>query len=828
MTTILGHGLLEQEVGGKAFRLAQVYAHGLRVKQGEVILIDEVDRILTDGIVPECVLSRITTALEFPVAVRSSAVGEDGTEHSWAGQFTTILNVSRDDLVPTILACARSKHGSAAKTYSFTHGNGSAIALAILVQEMVPAIRAGVLFTEDPTGRQLGRMVVESVAGLGEDLVSGRLSPKRYLLDSETGSILEEEGPPEFDLTSEECCELARIGRALRSLFGAEQDIEWAIDTQGCIFVNQSRNVTVRHTPGLSAALVRRATSDLARCLSEEQERLTSVGLDVQGDVLSDQNIVELITPHPCQMAFGLFTFLFAHGNGAIREGRNSIGYDLGPEMEDGFFRLVAGQPRCSIVHDALTYRIRGISLADYSQMVRHYLDRIKEDPSLGNYPEVVLYNQDPSVEFLSQFFGPSKALEYRWLYKSFFAGIQNLEDRLDKDIQSKFFPSWRHRILGLSARMERARSIRGLTELYSQVADLLRAVACRNFVLSARLGFFAYARLRNRLAEKFPQEADRHLNVLTSGIPFDRNPNLSFGIRLAALRDGRTSTQAVLDEFGHLAMHELEISVPRYRDQPDLLEKLAHRIEGDPLEGLQENVRAASALRERLMSELPEEQAAILGREIQVTRTFLSLREMVKFEYLRGYDLLRRISARIGRKLGWDEDLIFHLDPREVQSLNTKSQAMEELARERRSLQRDLSSIYVPPVIFSGDLEQIGNLPAPIGNTLKGIGVTNAIAEGKVVVLLNPNDDEALENLRPGSILVTVTTDPAWSPILAVIGKSGGLITEVGGLLAHGAIYARETGFAAVLNVPGATTILRTGMRVRVVGSGGYVEILE
>lgn len=825
MSTRLDMIFPQETVGGKAFRLAQLQAAGLPVKRGVVITADEVNSILVTSKVPRDIIARVAV-LKFPVAVRSSAMGEDGSEHSWAGQFSTMLNVELEDLEQAILTCAKSRESGAAQSYLANHGNGSAIILALFVQEMVEAVRAGVLFTEDPTGRQTGKMVVEAVAGLGDSLVSGKLSPKRYVLDFETGNVVEEDGPEEFDLTFTQCIDLARFGRILRSLFEAEQDIEWAIDAQGQIFINQSRDVTVRHTPGLSALLVQKETSNIAHSLDDEQERLASVGLDVHGDVLSDQNIAELITPHPCQMAFGLFTLLFAHGNGAIREGRNSVGYDLGPELEEGFFRLVAGQPRCSIVHDALTYRIRGISLTDYGQLVRHYLDRIKEDPSLGNYPEVVLYNQDPSVEFLSQFFGNAKVALYKRTYEEFFLRIQGLEDNLDQEVRGRFFPLWQDRMREASAAMNGEGDIHSLGALYGRVAATLRMEACRAFVLSARLGFFAYARLRNRLSEQFPQEADHHINVLTSGIPLDRNPNLSFGIRLAALRDGRTSIQEVLDEFGHLAMHELEISVPRYRDQPELLEKLSQRIEGDPLTDLQENIRAAIALRERLTSGLSEESAVALSREIQVTRTFLSLREMVKFEYLKGYDLLRRISARIGRKLGWDDDLVFHLDPREMSRLDPHS--MEELARERRALQRDLSSIYVPPVIFSEDLGQIGNAPAPTGNILKGIGVTNAIAEGKVVVLLDPNDVEALDNLRPGSILVTVTTDPAWSPILAVIGRSGGLITEVGGLLAHGAIYTREHGIAAVLNVPGATSILRTGMRVRVVGSGGYVEILE
>lgn len=823
MTIRLAQAHNREQCGGKAMQLSAMINAGFPVKDGFVITTSEVESMLATERVAQF---EATSALQFPVAVRSSAVEEDGAEHSWAGQFVTELNVSREGLEQAILACIKSRAGDAARSYASVHGDGSDIALALVVQEMVPAVCAGVFFTKDPTGRQVDRMIVEVVAGLGESLVSGRTSPRRYVLNAETGDIVSEEGSDAFRLTAEQCGDLARLGQRLRALFQAEQDVEWAIDVQGNVFITQSRAITVQHTAD-TGALAQAEASNLAEHLSKEQDRLASLGLTaVEGDILSDQNIAELITPHPCQMAFGLFTFLFAHGDGAIREGRNTMGYDVGSELDRGFFRLVAGQPRCSIVHDALTYRIQGIPLADYAKIVGYYLGRIKEDPQLGNYPEVVLYDQDPSEAFLTELFGRDKAEMYRRAYEQFFTRILNLEDTLDSEIRGRFLPHLQSRMRELSGAFNSAKNIRDLTELYAQTADLLRTEACRMFVLSARLGFFAFARLRNRLTEHFPGEADHYINILTSGIPVERNPNLGFSIRLAGLRDGLVTREAVIEEFGHLAMHELEISVPRYRDQPDLMDKLAYRIAGDPLVNLQESVRVAETLRDWIIRELSGESAVALEREIGVARTFLSLREVVKFEYLKGYDFLRRISVRISRGLGWDDNLIFHLDPREMFQLDPER--MHDLACGRRAQHHDFSSIFVPAVIFSDDLAQIGKLPAPTGNILRGIGVTNTIAEGEVVVVSNPSDDEAFTRLRPGSILVTVTTDPAWSPMLSVIGRSGGLVTEVGGLLAHGAIYAREIGFAAVLNVPGATTTLRTGMRVRVVGPDGYVEILR
>lgn len=814
----------ESLIGGKALRLTQMMDSGFPVKPFVILSVSEIDAIRQIKSVAAALLGRVKSLnVRSGFAVRSSAVGEDGIL-SWAGQFKSILFVQIEQVEDAILECVDALDSDSVKAYEVAHGTKIG-GLALVVQEMVDAQIAGVLFTKDPVEKQKEVMVIEAINGTAEQLVSGRQEPVRYYVSEKSFQIIHQEGSASVYLSLAQIEELVTQAARLRDLFGAEQDIEWAIDSQGKIFINQSRSITVQYVL-TTDALKDKKISDLAHSLGSEQNRLASLGLVIEGDVLSDQNIAELITPHPCRMAFGLFTLLFAHGNGAVRQGRNSMGYDIGPELDEGFFRLVMGQPRCSVVHDALTYRVQGIPLADYSRIVMHYLGRIKKDPQLGNYPEVVLYDQDPSQTFLADLFGNDKAVQYRRAYEMFFARMRGFENTLDTHVRHQFFPFWRNMMCQLSETLIYHDDIEGLVGLYHKVTELLRTEACRTFVLSARLGFFAFARLRNRLAHHFSQESDQYLNVLTSGIPVESNPNLSLSIRLFQFRHGHASLEQVIKEFGHLALHELEISVPRYRDRSNLFEQLADRIKDDPLASLAESASAAEDLRSRLICEIGGEQSATLNRDIGLARTFLALREVVKFEYLKGYDLLRQIAVRISRKLGWDDNLIFHLDPREIVTLDQKP--MGEMARERRKEHRDLSSIYVPPIIFSNDLSQIGNLPAVEGKILRGIGVTNAIAEGEIVVVHDLNEEAVFTHLRPGSVLVTVTTDPAWSPVLSVIGKSGGLITEIGGLLAHGAIYAREIGFAAVLNVPGATSILKTGMRVRVVGPKGYVEILD
>jgi rifampicin phosphotransferase len=206
-----------------------------------------------------------------------------------------------------------------------------------------------------------------------------------------------------------------------------------------------------------------------------------------------------------------------------------------------------------------------------------------------------------------------------------------------------------------------------------------------------------------------------------------------------------------------------------------------------------------------------------------------MPLREEVKFNFLKAYAMLRRTALQISAEVQWDPDLVFHLDPQEVFRMVEEHEVLFGVASERKRLRQLEKAFHVPAVLPADDLGQIDVIAnMETSSVLRGIGVTNAVTEGEVVVVRSVDEAEALASLKSGSILVTITTDPAWSPILSRIGAKGGLVTEVGGLLAHGAVYAREVGIAAVLNVPRATEVLRTGMRVCVNGPLGTIEIVE
>ncbi|MBI2642255.1 MAG: hypothetical protein HYW97_00175 [Candidatus Wildermuthbacteria bacterium] len=812
-------GMVEKS-GGKAVRLSAMIDARLPVKDGVVITTDEVATILATGRVPQCMLDEINEAVKFPVAIRSSAIGEDGNL-TWAGQFTTQLSVSLDAVEDAILDCARALRSDAVRAYAQSH-EATLPELALIVQEMVSAQVAGVLFTRHPVNGR-GTVVIEAVEGLGDMLVSGKREPRRFYVNPVSKKVVEVEGADKPALSHAQIKELVRRGNELKTLFGKDQDVEWAVDGSGQVFFLQSRDITAL---GQKDGPAHVGTS-LGEVLQYESARLRTLGASVADDVLSDQNIAEILTPHPSRMAFGLFTYVFGHGDGAIRIGRNEMGYEIGHELDIGFFHLVAGQPRCSIVHDAFTYRVQGIPLSDYVCMVEHYLERIGQDSRLANYPEVVLYNQNPDFDFLSSIFGQGKARRYRQAYARFFRGFQILEDNLAVSCRKEFVQKWRQQIRRQS--QLDGLSLSELCEHYQRVADLLRTEACVMFVKAARVGFFSYTRLRNLLKELFGEDSQQYLDILTSGTPLTENPNLRFSIELARMKQGVRSEKMILKQFGHLAIHELEISVPRYWEEPARLRALANGISENPEATLKESARRSKRLETALLERAGKRRAE-LHRGIRMARTYLPLRELVKFEFLRGYDVLRQIALRINDMLGWEKDSIFQLDPYEVIGLPRNVDRFAELAAERRQQFNEHQKVFVPTVIFSNRLEEIGEHPSLVDGdrVFYGVGVTNKSAEGTAVVMHSLDDGDAIAALHPGSILVTITTDPAWSPMLSIVGPKGALVTEIGGLLAHGAIYAREVGMAAVLNIPNITKALHTGMRVRVNGQNGSVEILD
>lgn len=783
------------------------------------------------------------------VAVRGALSVEDQKNASWAGGSESPTNVLGEKaFLDAIITCIIETFNDKMDGYRSRMGIKDELKLSILVHQMAICDRFAVVFTRNPMNGSPDEIVIQSTFGGGQLLTAGQETGDIFILDRAGNVLSETVTTKELMVTDEEVMPMPSQLKDRRSLepdqlrdlvefvlsvelieSGVPQDCEiaLAVESNGQITKSlvQNRPITaIDDSPGL----VRYQAIKSAKAVADaERLRLDNLGIVVPVDVFSDQNIAELLTQHPTPFSFGLFTYIFAHGDGAIRTGRNMMGYAIGEELDAGFFELIGSQPRCSILHDALTYRISGISLADYIQgLVRSYLDQIQVDERFANYPEVVLYDQNPSLERFTELYGQEKATVYKQCYNRFFAGIRQWEQTFADTYLNIHEPTVT-KFVNQQCQFARLPLSSELIKSLQIKLDFLRTKVCVWFVVVARLGFFAYARLYKTIEAHFDEaEAKQLLDHLTSGLQDD--PTIEFNVRLAQMRNNKVDRDAVIAEFGHLGFNELEISGPRYHEQPQIVDQLAARIKGDSQAELQRRIQEFQAARQYINASLTEDERIEFEQDVVSARTYLALRERVKFNYLKVYDLIRSQLLSAEAQLGWSQGYIFFLDPREIRMLiDAPVDALKLVTQRRERYKRELE-MEVPQVMFVDQLSKIGLIDIPESTSeLHGIGVTSFTVEGPAVVVRDPNDQQALEQIIDGCVLVSHTTDPTWAPIIGAVGN-GGLITEVGGPLAHGAITSRELGIAAVLNVKHATKVIKTGQRVRVDGPAGKIYILD
>lgn len=230
----LGEAGKSKSVGGKAASLARLIGGGFRVPPGFVVY-DELDS-------SEILDAFDKLGAKF-VAVRSSAASEDGAKDAWAGQLDTFLNVGREDLLDKIGACFDSAGSQRAQAYA-RQKNINAGQVAVIVQKMVPAEASGVAFSVHPVTNAKSKMVIESVKGLGEKLVSGQVTPNTYVIDKQTGKVAEKHSYNEkYGLADQQLKELVQAVAKIETLFGFPVDVEWTFADKE-LFILQSRPIT--------------------------------------------------------------------------------------------------------------------------------------------------------------------------------------------------------------------------------------------------------------------------------------------------------------------------------------------------------------------------------------------------------------------------------------------------------------------------------------------------------------------------------------------------------------------------------------------------------
>lgn len=767
---------------------------------------------------PPEVAGAITSAYEAlgagPVAVRSSATAEDLPGASFAGQQETYLNIEgAGQVVQAVKRCWSSLWTGRALAYRARSGIAPGdVALAVVVQQLVAAEAAGVLFTADPISGRRDRVVIDGAWGLGEAVVSGSVSPDHWLADGATGAIIAEKvgtktvmtvrvagGTEERPVPTElqgkpvldhgQVAALVALGRKTAAHFGAPQDIEWAL-AGGRFYLLQSRPITTLFPlpappppPG--------------------------AGLRVYMSMGPFQGVMEPLTPAGIS-AFGVIAGTLARvlGLQAVAGAPSIFAVAARRIYIDvtAIVRTKAGSTRLENLDAGSARAVRDLQARD---------ERLRPAAGGGRVPlrgisKRVLLTVLGRV--LAALANPERARA-------------NARRKVEAYVDSLEEAS--HRLSGLS---ERLRFVRGA------LASAFAAVPLRTAPV-----FVAGLAARSLAAKKLQSWGYAPAVLDPVGRSLAHNPTTEMDLALwrlsrtllaegAAPRAEHPAVQAFLEQYGHRAVREIDPGIPRWREQPEpVLQMLANYLEAGAADAEQhfaQGATAAEAAIGAITAQVRRQQgagkAALVRFLLRRFRQLAGVREWHKFYLVRVFAIVRGVLREAGAELVRagqldDADDVFFLEFADLESLRD---LRDLAARNRADYARELQRRLVPPVVTSEGEVSFGVPPAAEG-MLVGTGASAGVYEGVVHVVLSPLG----ARLEPGEVLVAPGTDPAWTPLFLT---AGALVTETGGMISHGSVVAREYGIPAVVGVSEATTRLRTGQRVRVDGGAGTVVVLE
>ncbi|GAA1093433.1 PEP/pyruvate-binding domain-containing protein [Nocardiopsis composta] len=796
-------------VGGKAANLGEMAAAGERVPPGFCVT----TAAYAAGEVPaEAVAEAYARMGGGPVAVRSSATAEDLPDASFAGQQDTYLGVEgADAVVDAVRRCWASLDNERATAYREANEiDRAGVRMAVVVQRMVDAATAGVMFTADPITGSRARTVVDAVRGLGTAVVDGSTEPDHYVLDGDEGP-----GGAGGCLTAGQLKELGAAGRRLQGLFGAPQDAEWAYDADGLLWLLQSRPITTLFP------LPPQGLPDSPRIYMEAGHL---------------QGMLRPFTPMGMSMIQEVWGGWCA-----------AVGVRIDPHEPGGLIADIGRRFYMDITPFVRSRPMRkrlAQSLAVYGPGVRSALDRVLRDPRFAPRPGLPfsartalalgttllpgalagvgwsLARPDAgrakalaATEELRRLKGPGEGLsagEYLdWVrgpaFDTMLGGALN-------DVLGPVFA-------GIVAGTAPAALLKGVAT--QEETDTVLGGMPHNVTTEMDLALWRMAvrarEHRDLFARTPPGElAERHRRGELPDIGLD----------------------AFLDAYGHRTAAEIDIGVPRWRDDPaPVFGSIANYLRlDDPDQAPDRRFERAAAAAEAKLAELGAR--AVRARPVRGrlavflmrrSRSLTGMREYAKFAWLIPYAEMRRQLMRAGEDLAaagvleTAEDIMF-LELGEARAAaRDRADRRDLVAQRRRTHLRELRRRSVPGLLLSDgtDVEATEPPPAATEGGFTGMPAAPGRAEGRARVVVDPVG----AHVEPGEILVAPTTDPGWTPLFMT---AAGLVSDTGSPIAHGPTVAREYGIPAVICIRDATTRIRTGDLLRIDGTAGTVQVVE
>ncbi|MFL5694505.1 MAG: PEP/pyruvate-binding domain-containing protein [Ktedonobacteraceae bacterium] len=863
-----------EQVGGKGASLARMAAAGLPVPLGfhittaayrrfvtehglqEEILaavsavtadhpatIEEASRqiggLFARSVIPDEIAKAIRQAYaelggdDLPVAVRSSATAEDLPEMSFAGQQETYLNMHGEAMVlEAVKRCWASLWTARAIGYRARHNIASEdVSLAVVVQKLVPADAAGILFTANPLTGARNQVMINAAWGLGEAIVGGLITPDTIMVDRASGAITEQEisekdvmtvrtieGTIEETVPADlriravlnpmQAAELARIGVQIEDLYGQPMDIEWAL-YNGNVFVLQARPITALPEPAAWPQVTQVTEWKLP---NPKGHYMRSSVLELLPDPLS-----------PLFATLGLSAWTRAT-MALLRSMRITTDIFPGEMLTTingyGYYDLTftPAQTAKMVLAMPRLFAIVGLRLLRTSQ------SRWQE--SRSRYAEVVNRWQATDLATASAEYLLTGARDITTEAAQYYLSVQSgilpaayMSESLFTLVYNRFL-KWRNApsaltfVLGFdSVPIQAEKSLYDLAQWVRGQPELAAALANMS---------------SKQFATAYREQAA--LMAAADGVWPE------FWRRLANH----------LARFGH-TIYDLDFAKAVLADDPvPVLETLKFFLSGQAPDPYERQATAEAAREQATQTILNQRRGfrlKLFRRLVGSAQRFAPLRENALADVGLGWPVLRRMLREIGRRMAEASainipDDIFWLTQDEVQTTTTALDTRQSLADyhavvAERCATWEREHAVAPPAALpiKGGTRFLGIdwsslMPArtdqPVGDVIKGVAASPGRIRGPARVIHGPDE---FDQMRQGDILVARITTPAWTPLFAL---AAGVVTDVGGPLSHSSIVAREYHIPAVLGTGAATERLSSGQRITVDGNAGTVTIIR
>lgn len=761
-------------------------------------------------------------------AVRSSATAEDLPLASFAGQQDTYLNIiGKAAILQHISKCWASLFTDRAVIYRMQNGfEHRKVYLSVVIQRMVFPQASGIMFTADPVTANRRVLSIDASFGLGEALVSGLVNADIYkvrngsILDKKIANkklaiyALKEGGTQEQEiepglqnrqtLTDQQILQLELMGRKIEAYFGAPQDIEWCL-AEDAIYVVQSRPITTLYPIP--------ADND------GKNHIYTSLG--------HQQMMTDAIKP----LGISFFRLLSQSAPLRVAGGRLffELTYDLASPLGRQTVLKLWGKSD-PLMKNALTNLMKRKDFMKALPHGKRYIKLGTEGLSWALPVKAIQIYRNNDAAIIERLIARNEA------------SIKDLQQRIEKVSGEQLF----------AFILEDHKELKEIMYNPQGMAAILVGVYATEWLNKKMAKWLAEKNQADILSQSVSNNITSEMGLALLDVSdvvrqypevidyFQRADDENFFEDLVKLTGGNAVSAALreyLNKYGMRCSGEIDITRTRWSEQPTaLIPMILSNIKNfEPNaskqkfeQGLREAKHKAQDLLSRL-EQLPNGQQKVkkTKKMISVLRNFLGYREYPKYAFIQRYfiykqAMLREAAMLVQQGILRGKEDIYYLSFEELREVvRTKKLDYSILAKRKEDYR--LYEKLTPPRVITSEGEVVSgeyhtdNIPA---GALPGIAVSSGSIEGRARVVLRMAD----ANIEEGDILVTAFTDPSWTPLFVSI---KGLVTEVGGLMTHGAVIAREYGLPAVVGVENATKLIKDGQRIRVNGRDGYVEIL-